>query len=685
MDSIGLTRLAFLAATSLSALLTLVLITAGRARSIHAAFAGAAGVQTLWLLAVTFPAAGVVWAEVLEAWHFCAWIYALSRAIPLYCASQLPKRYTLFLSALAVVVAGVSLTALLLPQWRFSKVLLWLDLLLAIVCLLNTEQLYRNIINVRLVKIFSLNLAAVFIYAVYQYSQQLIFDKSSDALFQVRASVSIVTSVLMILATIALKPTQFQPAQMVLSRPIVFYTTSLTVAGILLAAVSVAGYYMRLYGGDWGTILYALVLVATLLVLASVFSSKRLRDQLSVLIHKHFFSHKYDYRAEWLRLMALLSQPSTAEQGQQRALEAVCQIIQASGGALWLRKGQTFQLAYQSQPLVVAKATVEACDSPFIHSLETDEWIFFPSQLDASASRSHYNPLLPSWVRDIPDVWFILPLLDTHHLMGFMLLTCPSPTAPQLNWEDLDLLKTLGRQLAQYLSRQAQAEQLAEARQFEAFNKLSAYLMHDLKNLIAQQSLVVNNAAKHKSNPAFVEDAIQTISHSVQRMQVILQKLQHHSVDHVRQIALTDVLIEAVKRCQRSRPIPTLRLDAEAIQVCADPENLSMVVSHLIQNAQEATSPQGYVDVVLSAEGPWALVVIEDNGQGMDDHFIRNRLFRPFDSTKAGKGMGIGMYQARDTLQQLGGDIEVDSQVGEGTRIRVRIPLIHPTPSPSTP
>ncbi len=676
MEITSLTHLAYVAAAGLSLLLTGVLTAARRSRAIHYSLILAAGLQTLWLSAVAFM--GSTWLDItmaLESLHYCAWMFALIRVIPVYCARQLPKTYRMFMLGLGVSFIGLNVLAVSGLLQKAHNLLLWQGLILAIVCLLNTEQLYRNVISVRLIKIISLNLAAIFICDIYLYSQSLIFDKSGASLDQLRATVSIVTSALIILATSVLKQQRKQPAQLSLSRPIVFYTTSLSIAGVLLASVSLAGYYMQLYGGDWGTTIYSLLLVATLILLASVFSSKRFRDQMSVLINKHFFSHKYDYRTEWLRLIEQLSKPSRPDQVNQRALAVVTSIIKSEGGALWLRRGKVFQVVHQEPDLIPIKRALEPVDSRFINALEADEWVFFPSQANEDHELAHYNELLPSWVNDIPDVWFILPLIDEKRLLGFMLLTCPSGEGPPLNWEDLDLLKTLGRQVSHYLSRQAQAEQLAEARQFEAFNKLSAYMMHDLKNLIAQQLLVVNNAAKHKDNPAFVEDAIQTISNSVNRMQHLLQKLQQNTTDEVRVLLLSEVLIEAVKRCQKSKPVPTLRIDDEGLRVQADRDNLTMVFSHLIRNAQDATQASGYVDLFISRIDGFATLVIEDNGKGMDEAFIQNRLFRPFDSTKAGKGMGIGMYQARDYILNLGGDIDVESVPGEGTTFVIRLPL----------
>ncbi|MFO1367615.1 MAG: XrtA/PEP-CTERM system histidine kinase PrsK [Marinagarivorans sp.] len=678
-----LTHLAFLAGAGLSLALTLTLWVTRTSRALHPSIALATGVQSLWLFSLAYWYApgswpSQTWVSSLECLHYSLWLLTLARIIPFYCERPLPTPYRFFILGLSLIFVFANGINAFWPEaspFNTQRLMVWQGLTLSIGCLVTIEQLYRNITSVRLLKLVALNLAAMFIYDIYLYAQDLIFDNASNFFAQVRATVTIAACTFMILATLVLKHHNAQPPQLVLSRPIAFYSTSLIIAGTLLSAISFAGYYMSLYGGDWGTIIYSLLLVGTLILLASAFSSSRLREQLSVLVNKHLFSHKYDYRTEWLNVIDQLSKPSNSEEVYQRALSSVTNIFKSAAGGLWLKRGNVFVPVYQAPDLIAPRQAQEPSHSSFIRTLEREEWVFFPHAGNASQSQTP-NEQLPNWAKDVANLWLILPLIDKAELIGFMVLTAPAQNQEALNWEDLDLLKILGRQVAHYLSRQAQADQLAEARQFETFNRLSAYMMHDLKNLIAQQSLVVKNAAKHKDNPAFVEDAIQTISNSVNRMQHLLQKLQHTSGEEVRVLLLSEVLMDAVKRCQKAMPAPTLRIDDGDLQVKADRESLTMVFAHMIQNAQDATLASGYVDLFITRQEGFAVVLIEDNGQGMDEEFIQNRLFRPFDTTKTGKGMGIGMYQARDCITNLGGEISVESVPGEGTTFFIRLPLV---------
>lgn len=255
-----------------------------------------------------------------------------------------------------------------------------------------------------------------------------------------------------------------------------------------------------------------------------------------------------------------------------------------------------------------------------------------------------------------------------------MALTKPQVDAA-LTWEDLDLLKTIGRQLASYLKRHQQAEQLAEGKQFDTYNKLVAFIIHDLNNLIAQQALMVKNAEKHKDNPAFVEDAIKTISNSVDRMNNLLKKLRRDEFDLVKRLYINEVIEQAIAECTRQNMHLTSSIEKGSYSINADQVRLVMTITNFIKNAQEATSGSGRVHVTLAYVNKQAVITIEDNGSGMDWDFIHNRLFKPFETTKSGKGMGIGVYLSREYISELSGTLNVMSAVGEGTTITITLPL----------
>jgi len=224
---------------------------------------------------------------------------------------------------------------------------------------------------------------------------------------------------------------------------------------------------------------------------------------------------------------------------------------------------------------------------------------------------------------------------------------------------------------------QAEADRLlSESRQFEAYNRFAAFIMHDLKNVIAQQSLVVRNAEKYRDDPEFIDDALDTVANSVQRMQRLLDQLKRgHGTIQVERVDLARLLAETVIQHSDRAPAPRAICDQEREwRLSVDRERLAAVLGHLVTNAQDASSPDGEVRLLVEREGEWLVLAVEDDGSGMDENFVRERLFTPFDSTKGTKGMGIGAYQARQFVESAGGEVRVTSTPGKGTRFELRFP-----------
>jgi putative PEP-CTERM system histidine kinase len=259
---------------------------------------------------------------------------------------------------------------------------------------------------------------------------------------------------------------------------------------------------------------------------------------------------------------------------------------------------------------------------------------------------------------------------------GLVLLTFP-PNPFAWNWEVIDMLKTASRLAASYLALEYAGKELAEAQQFDGFNRLSAFVIHDLKNLVAQLSLVVRNAEKHQDNPEFMKDAIKTVDHAVGKMNALMTQLRNSSPGvTTAEFDLGSLLREVAEARKKHPPSPQWDLEKIPLIVRANRDRLAAAFEHVIQNGQDAAGKQGWVAVRLRAgDERTALVEVEDNGCGMDDQFIRNRLFKPFDTTKGLTGMGIGAYESREYVRSLGGELNVQSEPGKGSLFRFQIPL----------
>jgi putative PEP-CTERM system histidine kinase len=462
------------------------------------------------------------------------------------------------------------------------------------------------------------------------------------------------------------------------SRHAVFYTATFIVVGAYLIVVALGGYYVRQVGGDWGSVGQIVFFAGAVVALASLMTSTTLRRHARVFINKHFYRNKYDYRVEWLRFIATLS--STDEGDVRRtAVRAIAQVFNSPGGILFIHDDDDGRfIPHAAWPMridAVPLLTAMRADEDVPRLLARKQWI-----IDAAEMRRtpevYENIEAPGWLAANPGLRIVSPLLQLDRLVGFVVLYEP-PAPFELTYEDRDLLKTLGRHVATHVAQYDADRKLAEGRQFEAYNRLTAFMMHDLKNSVAQLKLIVTNAERHKRNPEFIDDAIGTIANAVDRMTRLIEQLRGSPKPERRDfVDLADVAREAVVRCAARRPQPLFR-SVQPATVRADQEKLTSIIEHIIRNAQDATGETGAITVEVAGTAGGAMIAVTDTGSGMDAAFVRDRLFRPFDSTKGAKGMGIGAYQVREYVRSLGGTVEVQSSPGQGTRFAVNLPLSH--------
>ncbi len=272
------------------------------------------------------------------------------------------------------------------------------------------------------------------------------------------------------------------------------------------------------------------------------------------------------------------------------------------------------------------------------------------------------------------DAWLLVPLSSGEDLLGFVVLT-NARTPVEVDWEVRDLLKTASRQAASYLGQLRATEALLEARKFDAFNRMSAFVVHDLKNLVSQLSLMLKNAERHDSNPEFRRDMLSTIENVVGRMNKLMLQLRTGAtpVESPRPIELGPV-VRRVCTAKDSQAAPVGMALASGVVAVAHEDRLEHVIGHLVQNALDATVTRGNVSVQLRRDERNAVLEVVDTGVGMSPEFVRQRLFRPFETTKTA-GMGIGVYESSQYVVGLGGQLLVDSTPGVGTRVSVLLPL----------
>ncbi len=463
---------------------------------------------------------------------------------------------------------------------------------------------------------------------------------------------------------------RFQP-----SRSFAFRSFSLGVIGGYLVVMVLIAQAIAYTGSDYSRVLQAVfVLMATALALALV-PSKKVRGWLRVTLAKNLFQHRYDYRAEWLRFTDTIGRAGPqASPLPERAVQAVADITDSPSGLLLTPReegGLAIAARWNWSQIEVPAPAMDVAGMRFF---EESQFILDLDDIRAGRTQAIPAAAIPAWLVADESAWALIPLLHYERLVGVVVLARP-PMARMLDWEDFDLLRVIGRQLASYLAEQTSQDALGEAQRFDDFNRRIAFVMHDIKNLASQLSLLARNAEKHADKAEFRADMILTLRNSTDKLQGLLNRLGRYGAQGHGQMSMVEldkVLARVARQYQGRHDLVVL--EREPATVRGDGEALEQALVHLVQNAIEASSGSSPVFLDMRIDGSCAVVEVVDSGSGMSPEFIRTRLFRPFHSSKQG-GFGIGAFEARELVRAMGGRLDVESREGIGTRFLIRLPL----------
>ena len=458
------------------------------------------------------------------------------------------------------------------------------------------------------------------------------------------------------------------------SRTVAFRSASLLLIGGYLAALVAASQWLAESGNDYVSwlqlMLVALAAAASMIVLPS----RRIRGWLRVTLAKHLFQHRYDYRSEWLRFTRTIGEntgdPASLE---ERVIRAVADIADSPAGLLLTpSESGPFELAASWQ-WPMAQVPAEALGAASVRGIEARAYVADLDELRAGRSDPATVPPLPEWLLAEPRAWAMVPLLHFERLVGVVVLARPAHARP-LDWEDFDLLRVAGQQLASYMAEHSGQAALAEAARFDDFHRRIAFVMHDIKNLASQMALLARNAEQHAENPDFRADMLVTLRNSADKLNALLVRLSRYGSPAIAALApvrADEIAESAVEQLKVRHPV--VLVEHEPIEVSAERNSLEQVLLHLVQNAIDASAVDAPVFVRVAGEGIYGVIEVTDAGTGMSPEFVRNRLFKPFDSTKQG-GFGIGAYEARELVRAMQGRLDVESREGLGTRFSVRLP-----------
>jgi putative PEP-CTERM system histidine kinase len=547
-------------------------------------------------------------------------------------------------------------------------------LALAVVGLILVEQLMRNVPSDARwnAKPVCLGLGVIFLFDLFVYSQAALFRNFDGDALSVRAAVHSAAVPLLFLAS---QRHADWLDKLHVSRAAVFHSATLLLVGSYLLLISAVGYYVRYTGGEWGRALQLVLMFLALLALVILIASGSIRARLKVYISKNFFSYRYDYREEWLRFTAILSSAASPQEMGDTVVRALANLVESPSGTLWLRRGYEgdfVQAARWNMPPMVER---ESASSSFPKFLRERAWIVDFDQL-RNRHGDYASLVVPAWLLADPRYWLAIPLLVGKDLIGFVILG-RARAAIEINWEVRDLLKTASSQASSYLAQMEATEALLESKKFDAFNRMSAFVVHDLKNIVTQLSLMMKNAKRLRDNPEFQQDMLDTVDNSLEKMRQLMLQLREGEAPHGVSSGVDLELIAkrlAANAASKGRVLELQLLSPVSTRGHAD--RVERVIGHVVQNAFDATLGDASVSLRLDQLGSQARVEITDCGCGMSDEFIKNRLFKPFQTTKT-SGMGIGAYESYQYLQELGGKIIVDSELNQGTTVTILLPLFH--------
>ncbi|WP_020408157.1 XrtA/PEP-CTERM system histidine kinase PrsK [Hahella ganghwensis] len=537
------------------------------------------------------------------------------------------------------------------------------------------EQVWRNVTGYKRqnTRYLCLGIGTLFVYDFFMYSDALLFNQISQPFWDARGAINTVCAPLIALTMVN---TRKQPLDVQISRQFVFHTSALVFAGLYLLIMAAGGYYINTAGGEWSEALLIIFFFSATVFLILLAGSARLRARLMVFISQHFFNYKYDYREEWLNATGLVTSLESNDDLEKKVIQLMAEPVESQAGALWLKNEDNNFSATTFWNMPEIKFDKIDNNSELIDFMRQSDWIIDLKEYQLDPTRYHLMEI-PDCLWTTHKPWLLVPLFIGDSLIGFVLISEPLAKI-ELNWENYDLLKIVARQCASYIGLVHAQNRLSESKQFEAVNRTSAFMVHDLKTIIAQLSLLVNNAGKHKSNPVFVDDMIRTTEHALKKMNHLLLQIRNPvTQDDVTQVNVTELLKDIVQQESRRDPVPMFTGDESPVIIEADKEKLSSVFVHMIQNAQDATEKSGDVTISVKKSTGWIVIFVQDTGIGMSDEFIKAELFKPFSSTKGLTGMGIGVYQSREYIRKLGGSIDVTSEPDVGTCFTIKIPLIN--------
>jgi hypothetical protein len=539
----------------------------------------------------------------------------------------------------------------------------YLGLLLAFTfCLVQLERIFTGLgrLDRWRVKFELLGVGTLLAMSVFYYSQGLLYRSLDMSLLPARSLAMAIGVSLMLFSRLR----RGIPSGLQVSKTLAYRSIVIVAVGIYLIGLGLAGEGMRYLGVSSQRTIFAALALLGGIALCVVLLSETLRRKARVFLHKNFYKAKYDYRKHWLDFTKELTSARDEQALHLAILVSFCGAFSIRGAVLFLQDSESGNFRCTAVHELPPLGDIQK-GNPLVDYLEKYRWVYCREEEPALLS-DNPNGFPPG------EIHFGVPLLFEETLEGFILLGPPMDPGEMFIYEDFDLMKVMARQATSALLNLKFAEQLSTAREMAAIGKVSAFVMHDLKNSVSNLALVVENARNYMDDPAFQKDMLETLDNTVAKMKGLIARLRN--LEEKAELKLEECdLAELVAESAEGLPKKSITLTGGPVLCAVDRVEMGKVVLNLVLNAIDATAGEGPVHLDVGADG-MAFIRCRDQGCGMAEEFLRERLFKPFESTKP-KGFGIGLYQCRQIVEAHGGRIEVRSAPEQGSEFTVYLPL----------
>jgi putative PEP-CTERM system histidine kinase len=548
----------------------------------------------------------------------------------------------------------------------------------AVLILMNLERTLRHSTGYMRwqIKFIVLGLGSLFGARIYVTSQTLLFKSLNLNLEIVNIGALVVACVLILKA---LFRTGLFNVDFYVSQSFLYNSFTILFVGIYLLSVGILARFISYLEGAHNLPLEAFFVFLALLGLVILLLSDRLRKRMKWFISRHFNRPLYDYRNEWTKFTQRTTCVTEIKDLCSIVTKMVSELLDILSVTIWLVDetaegvklgGSTVFSERQLQELCSVKKDVgdlirfiRQAKPPIDFDYSKDAW---PKESNGSNGKF----FLQTRIR------YCFPLIARGRFLGIMTLG-DRVMEDSLSIENFELLKTIADQTASSLFNLRLSADLRQAKEMEVFQTMSAFFMHDLKNLASNLSLTLQNLPIHFDNPDFRNDVVQTITRSVNKINGMCSRLSSLNKKlelHRTQADLNELIGKTASSLDGSLKAPLIMALNPVTKLFLDWEQMQKVLVNLILNANEATTDGGEIEVATMPQDNFVVLSVSDNGCGMSQEFIAQSLFRPLKTTKK-NGMGIGLYQTKMIVEAHGGKVEVESEEGKGTTMRVLLPI----------